>query len=309
MKIINRNTAHPVLGLKRLVNYDFDQEKLIAATEFSEIYRQRARCGMSVAVKIGSTIIAKTVGKGYFIEREAVILNQLDHPNIIRSLCRGRYELKIDKFDCSFSFLALEYLKDFEDSLKFVERSNDRIAAALFIIEEAVRGLAYLHEQGLVHMDIKPSNILTNGRIAKLIDFALARPEGEELDIESKYRCIVGHQGYMSHSRFVDKKAPVKADDLFALGLTAAELCLPDFFRLRMRCYKDLAERHNEDEDHKRKIFQASMSVSYEEIRGSRLPESVKELIFRLIGESGRTQFASAQELLEFIRQVRASVI
>lgn len=48
-------------------------------------------------------------------------------------------------------------------------------AAACALVSTACRGLVFMHQQGLVHLDIRPANILLSGSVPKLADFGLAR--------------------------------------------------------------------------------------------------------------------------------------
>lgn len=292
MKIINRDPAHPVLGIRRVGGFNFGQQ--VGAGGFSVVFKERARCGWPVAVKVDSVRLRAGEYKNRFIDREAAVLSELDHPNIIKCLGHGkcfprRIKSSEQRSDLAKvmsrdrrSFLALEYLGNYRKANEFVKGAADRVGSALFIIEKTALALAYLHDKGLIHADIKPDNIFVNGANVKVIDFASARPEGQRIEPETEY-WVMGTRGYLSLSR-LKHNPPTKADDLFALGMTAAELCLGDLWMEHFH-----------------------LAAVGDKINGSNLPEPVKELLFRMIGVAGWTQFANAQELLEFIGRVRTT--
>ncbi|MBI2899271.1 MAG: serine/threonine protein kinase [Planctomycetes bacterium] len=98
---------------------------------------------------------------------EARTLAQLDHPNIVRVFNAGREEGR--------AFLVMELLEG-ETLLRRLRRAGALSAAdALRIAGEVARGLRAAHRHGIVHRDLKASNIFlrADGR-AKLIDFGLA---------------------------------------------------------------------------------------------------------------------------------------
>ena len=92
----------------------------------------------------------------------------LVHPRVIRTL----------EFDTSRQapFVAMEFFGP-TNLKQFILQGVDQIAYLVpKIAEQAAEGLAYFHEQGWIHRDIKPNNFLINAQgNAKLIDFALGR--------------------------------------------------------------------------------------------------------------------------------------
>ena len=106
-------------------------------------------------------------------KREARSVAQLQHPNIVTVIDRGE--------EGGRQYIVFEYI-DGENLKELVVRKGRLdVRAALEIALEIARGLAFAHDHGLVHRDVKPQNVLLNGDGgAKVTDFGIAR----SLDVE-----------------------------------------------------------------------------------------------------------------------------
>ncbi|MFM8377936.1 MAG: serine/threonine-protein kinase [Planctomycetia bacterium] len=143
--------------------------------------------------------------------REIRMLGRLDHVNLVRALDAGH--------DGKVYYLVTE-LVDGLDLRKQVRRYGvlDEVTAASVIVQ-AARGLAYAHERGLVHRDVKPGNLLVtpDGRV-KVLDLGLA---GSVMEEEStRLGRVVGTMDYMAPEqiRMPDKVGPPA--DVYGLGCT-----------------------------------------------------------------------------------------
>lgn len=143
--------------------------------------------------------------------REIRMLGRLDHDNLVRALDAGH--------DGKVYYLVTELI-DGLDLRKQVRRYGvlDEVTAASVIVQ-AARGLAYAHEKGLVHRDVKPGNLLvtTDGRV-KVLDLGLA---GSIMEEEStRLGRVIGTMDYMAPEQI---RAPDKAGpqaDIYGLGCT-----------------------------------------------------------------------------------------
>jgi hypothetical protein len=106
----------------------------------------------------------------------------------------------------------------------------ERLRAGSVSVEEAARigretleALAYLHAQGVIHRDVKPSNLLLDAKgSVRLADFGLARPVGEAFDL-TQTALSVGTPGYMSPEQ-IRGESLGPATDLYGVGVTLFEL-------------------------------------------------------------------------------------
>jgi hypothetical protein len=137
--------------------------------------------GMSSVYKARDTVLERTVAikilhdhysdDPEYVERfrrEARELARLNHPNIVTVIDRGEFEGR--------QFIVFEHV-DGETLKSLVERSGPMpVDQAVSLVHQVARGLAFAHEQGIVHRDVKPHNVLIdeNGT-AKVTDFGIAR--------------------------------------------------------------------------------------------------------------------------------------
>jgi serine/threonine protein kinase len=99
------------------------------------------------------------------------------------------------------------------------------LADAVRIGRELAEGLAAAHENGLVHRDIKPDNVLLEGskRRVRIIDFGLARDiDAEEARLTAD-GAVVGTPAYMSPERIGVEEVDAKSD-LFGIGVILYEM-------------------------------------------------------------------------------------
>ena len=181
--------------------------------------------GMGVVYKAEDTRLKRTVAlkflhtdafgsdedKQRFV-REAQIGAALDHPNICTV-----YE--IDERDNEV-FIAVAYIEGVSLDEK-IESGPLDIAEAVRIALQIARGLSAAHDKGIVHRDIKSSNILlTNDGQVKITDFGLARVIG---DGETSGNVIAGSTAYMSPEQARAEAVDLRTD-IWSLGVVLFEM-------------------------------------------------------------------------------------
>ena len=194
----------------------FVVSKLLGKGSMGEVYLGRdPSLGREVALKVistGSTFGEEAQAR---FQREARAVALLNHPNIVTV-----YEFGEDE---GLHYLAMEYVHG-EDLETFIQRGKVSKAELLRVLVQVCEGLAYAHEQGVVHRDIKPTNILVtrHGKRphAKLMDFGVAQM-GDPGLTEAGVR--MGTVSYMAPES-LDQGTAGAASDLFALGVILYEV-------------------------------------------------------------------------------------
>jgi len=144
--------------------------------------------------------------------REARAAARLQHPNIVIIYELGDH--------AGAPFMAMELLEgvDLQRAIEGGLRPNPRVT--LPIVLQLLAGLGHAHEHGIVHRDVKPSNVfLPRGRPAKIMDFGVARLGGAA----TSTGLVVGTPNYMSPEQVGAHHVDGRSD-LFSAGLILYEL-------------------------------------------------------------------------------------
>lgn len=171
--------------------------------------------GKAAALKVISSELATKGNAAERFQREAEILKQFNHPNIVRFYAYGRYQKR--------TYLAMEFIPG---------RTLDRVLAKRETLpwEEVVdlgiqlaEALHYAHQKGVVHRDLKPSNLMiTDGGVLKLTDFGIAK----DLDATALTGTgrTLGTAAYMAPEQIRGTPAVSHKTDLYALGAVLYEM-------------------------------------------------------------------------------------
>jgi len=148
-------------------------------------------------------------------KREARSVAQLQHPNIVTVIDRGE---EAGRQYIVFEFIDGENLKEL-----VVRKGRLDLRDALEVALEVAHGLAFAHDHGLVHRDVKPQNVLLNGDgRAKVTDFGIAR----SLDVDhsvTQTGTILGTSNYIAPEQASGQ--PVDAQtDVYSLGIVLYEM-------------------------------------------------------------------------------------
>ena len=176
-----------------------------------QVFRaEHAMMGREVAVKVLPRAKSTPESEAAF-RREMRMLGRLDHDNLVRAFDAG--------YDAMVYYLVTELVPGI-DLKRYVQKYGPLDeATAASVIAQAARGLAYAHEQGLVHRDVKPGNLLVmqDGRV-KVLDLGLA---GSQLEEESsRIGRVVGTMDYIAPEQIRAPDDVGPSADIYALGCT-----------------------------------------------------------------------------------------
>jgi serine/threonine-protein kinase len=153
-------------------------------------------------------------------EREARTLERLEHEGIVQALDHGRCE-------DGRPFIVMEYVHGRHLGRLIAEEAPlafRRVAEIVRLIAGAVQSA---HEVGVVHLDLKPSNVLVLGRgdseAVKVVDFGISQVVGEDPE-GRKLTPVVGSLGYLAPERISHPEIADPRSDQFSLAVLAYEL-------------------------------------------------------------------------------------
>lgn len=136
------------------------------------------------------------------LAREAEVVRKLDHPNILPLLAARD------------GALIYPYVPGvaLAEALELGPLSAQR---ALRIARDLLRALAYAHDQGIIHNDVKPGNVMIRGERVLLLDFGFAKDLG--LAAITSTSTAMGTPNYMAPEQFAGERSDPRSD-LYAVG-------------------------------------------------------------------------------------------
>ena len=208
---------------KTLAHYEILEK--IGEGGMGEVYRARDKqLDRNVAVKLLPSAWSSDSLRMRRFEREAKVLASLEHPNI--AAVYGFHE------DNGVHFIAMELVEGetLASSIADEGLPLDRLLEIGIPFAEAV---AFAHKKGVIHRDLKPTNIMLDpsGRI-RILDFGVAAllqaesdVDGEDLTVDALTTDgdVVGTVAYMAPEQLEGRSADARAD-LFSIGVVLYEL-------------------------------------------------------------------------------------
>jgi serine/threonine protein kinase len=161
-------------------------------------------------IKTGLDVEAEMKERFY---REARTCARLQHPSIVTIFDLGEQD--------NFAYIAMELLAG-SDFRKIIEgRSPVDLSVKIEAIIQVCEALAYAHQQGIVHRDVKPSNLfLSLDNRAKVLDFGIARLPSSRLTVVGR---VLGTPNYMAPEQILGKRSDGRSD-LFSIAVVFFEL-------------------------------------------------------------------------------------
>ncbi|MDD3731264.1 MAG: protein kinase [candidate division Zixibacteria bacterium] len=183
----------------------------------AEIYKGRQESlNRDVAIKILASKLTSDPEIVRRFERESMVIAKLNHPNIVHVIDKGKAGNRY--------YFVMEYV-DGTSLREVIEHGTIPLETKLDMIVQVCKALDYAHKNGVIHRDIKPTNILIdrqgNPRVA---DFGIAQivgtPEGEVTSSD----VIMGTLAYMSPEQKVSSTNVDQTTDIYAMGIILYEI-------------------------------------------------------------------------------------
>jgi eukaryotic-like serine/threonine-protein kinase len=217
--------------------------------------------------------------------QEAALASQLNHPNVVPVVDFGRSERGL-------FYLVMDYVQGtpLSDVIK-AEAPFDPLRAAR-LARQLACGLGHAHEQGLVHRDFKPGNVILERRgegptVPRILDFGIAISTRETEEAPGRLTeagFVVGTPVYIAPEQMLDHPVD-RRTDLFAFGVVLYEMLAgkPPF------------------DGSPSEIAQKNLTCPVQPIAwrspGVAVPEELEKLVFRLMAKNPESRPASADEV------------
>ena len=180
-----------------------------------------------VVIKVLPPDLAATVSHDRF-RREILVSARLQHPNIVGILTTGEVD--------SLPYFTMPFVDGESLRMRIQRHGPLSVAQTVSILRDVARALAFAHERGIVHRDIKPDNVLLTSGAAVVADFGVAkalssarvrRHKDDDATITTAGTAL-GTPTYMAPEQAAGDPAADHRADLYAFGVMAYEMIAGD---------------------------------------------------------------------------------
>jgi tRNA A-37 threonylcarbamoyl transferase component Bud32 len=266
--------AHRMIGSIMLGQYELVD--VLGQGGMSVVFKGRHKLTeQEVALKIlPPELAAHSQVKSRFLE-EAKALAALDHPNIVHLYNFGQ--------ENGYFVLAMQFVAGQTWERMIVEAQRLDWAASTRIAIDVLRALEYAHDQGVVHRDMKPSNVLVRGRdnVATVMDFGIAKmTTSTRLTATGQ---TMGTVRYMSPEQVRGQEVDLRTD-LYSLGATLYESLVGDT-PFDGSTHFEIMTKHLSDAPRR----PSKLGIS--------LPAAVEDAVMRSLAKKPADRFESARDM------------
>lgn len=198
-----------------LAEVGFEIESRIDDQASSRVYQaRRVSNGARVAIKVLIEEPRDTSSAVPRFRQEARLMTALRHPNLVHALAHGSV--------AGIHYVVLELAEGRNLKTWIEEDGPAPVERAANIAWQAAEVLEYIHQQGVIHRDVKPSNLMLcrDGRL-KLLDLGLAREPVGDASITLLFKDrLLGTPDFMAPEQALECHEVDARADLYALGCT-----------------------------------------------------------------------------------------
>ncbi|MBD8031705.1 MULTISPECIES: Stk1 family PASTA domain-containing Ser/Thr kinase [Solibacillus] len=232
--------------------------------------------GRDVAIKILRYDLANEEELHRRFQREALSATSLTNPNIVSIYDVGE--------DGDMHYIVMEYIKGKTLKQYIQEFSPLSAARSVHIMKQLTSAMAHAHENGIIHRDIKPQNILMDeeGNV-KITDFGIATSLGATSFTQTN--SVIGTVHYLSPEQARGGIATMKSD-IYALGIVLYEL-LTGELPFSGESAVSIALKHLQTETPSVREFDAS------------IPQSVENIVLKATSKDANHRYNNAEEMEE----------
>jgi serine/threonine protein kinase len=284
----NSWSSDPLIG--RVLDARYRIEDVLGTGGVGVVYRaEHLKLRHQVAIKVLHDQLGSIGELRARFEREGQALSALNHPNIVAINDFGIHQ--------GMPYLVMELLKGRTLADLIDDDGPPPMEIAIEIARQILRGLAFAHDRGIIHRDLKAANVFLVSlpdapHHVKLLDFGLAKiyspeAEGSTDPTLTKSGTILGTPAYMSPEQAAGSVVDIRAD-VYSAGVLLFET-LTGRYPFEAATRADMLRAH---------MLEPVRTL--ESARpGLRVKKDLEELVQRAMAKERRDRFASAGAMLE----------
>jgi serine/threonine-protein kinase len=213
--------------------------------------------------------------------REPRLLASLNHPNIVTIMTAEKQE--------NVFFIVMEYVPGETLEALIANRGPLDIPTALDYTCQICNALDHAHKQGVLHRDLRPSNVLvSDSGLVKVADFGTSR----FLEIAAHGTTVIGSPPYMAPEQFQGKA--LFASDIYSLGVTMFQMLTGDL------PYDTPSPADLE------RLLRGELLVSVR-ARNPKIPRTINDIVLKAMSPEVHGRYQRASDVLEDILAARTA--
>jgi serine/threonine-protein kinase len=264
--------AEPNLPVEKLGKYRLIEQ--IGQGGMASVFKAvDGETGWEVAVKVMSPVMAQDAQFTKRFKREAEVVMRLKHPHIVPVVDYGQ--------DAGYPYLVMPLLQvgSLADKL---QQGPLTPSEGGMLMDQLGGALGFAHEQGVIHRDVKPSNVLMDEKgNALLADFGLARIHDASVSLTGS--ALLGTPAYMSPEQARGEKVSA-ASDQYSLGVILFQLCTGE---LPFQAETPMAVM----------LKHINEPIPLARLRSPNVPEVIEKVILKATAKNPTERFGSMGEM------------
>jgi serine/threonine-protein kinase len=191
-------------------------DALLGSGGYGVVYRARTPDGLAVALKqLHAELLTHGEAVGRF-EREVSALSRIRHRGVLPLL-------DVDVGDDGVPFFTMPLLDGCDLRRHLARRGRLAPEEALRVLRPVAAALGAAHEQGIVHRDVKPSNVFLEAERVVLLDFGIAKLLDDAGPALTRSRMVIGSPSCLAPEQILGEPVDVRTD-VYGLGVLAFQI-------------------------------------------------------------------------------------